>query len=163
MAKVFSVWNGASAATMPVPVTTGAATLKTMIQLATPSTADVAVVEWSWEGDGSAAATPGVVDLQFHAGAATVTAYGAADIKKYSVNDVASLLTLGVTASGFTASAEGTATSFFSIPHQIPPTAGIYIQYPQGREPKVAASTFLGLRNKVPAAINALCSVAWEE
>lgn len=163
MAKVFSVWNGASIAAAPVPVTTGAATLKTMIQLSTPATADVAIVEWSWEGDGFAAAAPGVVDLQFHAGAATVTAYAATDIKKYSVNDVASLLTLGTANSGFTASAEGTATAMFNIPHQIPPTAGIYIQYPQGREPKVAASTFVGLRNKVGTAINAICAIAWEE
>lgn len=163
MAKVYSVWNGASAAAAPVPVTTGTA-IKTMIQLSTVATADLAVVEWSWEGDGFAAAAPGVVDLQFHAGAATVTQYVAADIKKYSANDVASLISLvAVTNSGYTASGEGTATSMFNIPHQVPPTAGFYIQYPQGREPRLAASLYLGLRNKFGTAINAICSVAWEE
>jgi hypothetical protein len=162
MAKVFSVWNGASIAAAPVPVTTGTA-IKTMIQLSTPATADVAIVEWSWEGDGFAAAAPGVVDLQFHSGAATVTAHVAADIKKYSVNDVASLMTLGTANGGYTASAEGTATAMFNVPHQVPPTAGFYVQYPQGREPKIAASSFCGLRNKFGTAINAICSVAWEE
>ena len=163
MAKVYSVWNGASAATMPVPVTTGAATLKTMIQLATPATMDLAIVEWSWEGDGFAAAAPGVVDLLFHAGAATVTSYAVTDIKKYSPFDAPSQIVVTANTSGFSASAEGTSTANFSIPHQVPPTAGIYIQYPQGREPRVPISSFMGLRNKFAAAINATCMVAWEE
>src|SRR5215831_15284722 len=97
MAKSYSVWNGASVTTAaPVPVATGA-TVKTMIQLSTSANSELRVIEWSWEGDASAAATPGRAELLFcGSGAATVTAYVAGDIKKYEPNSVATQLTLGV-------------------------------------------------------------------
>ena len=165
MAKTYSVYNGASPTTAaPTPIATGTA-VKTMIQMSTSANSEARVVEWSWEGDASAAATPGTIELLFHgSGAATVTAYVAGDIKKYEPNQRASLLTLGTANSGFTASVEGTpAGGSFSIPHQSPPTSGFYIQYPLGREPEMAVSTFLRLRNKFAATVNAICLVAWEE
>jgi hypothetical protein len=165
MAKVYSAWNGTSVTTAaPAPVTTGTA-VKTMIQLATTANREARIVEWSWEGDASAAATPGTMELLFHgAGAATVTSYQAGDIKKYDPNGPSSQLSLGVSHSGFTASVEGTpASGTFSIVHQVPPTSGAYFQYPFGREPEVAVSTFVRLRNKFAAAINATCMIAWEE
>lgn len=167
MAKTYSVWNGASTTTAsPAPVTTGAGARKTMIQLSTSANREARVVEWWWEGDASAAATPGKIELFFHgSGAATVTAYVAGDIKKYDPNSVASQLTLGASNSGYTASVEGTPAggTFNAGAHLVPPTSGIYIQYPLGREPEMAVSTFLRLINNVPAAVNALCGVAWEE
>ena len=165
MAKVYSVFNGTSPTTAAAVAVTTGTSLKTMIQLSTSASSEARVCEWWWEGDGSSAATPGTIELLFHgSGAATVTAYGAGDIKKYDPNGRASLVTLGTTASGFTASAEGTpAGGTFAVPHKVPPTSGIYIQYPLGREPEVAASTFLRLRNTLGAAVNALCGIAWEE
>ncbi len=166
MAKVYSVFNGAGPTTAaPVAVTTGTA-VKTMIQLSTSASSEARVVEWWWEGDGSAAATPGTIELMFHStGAGTVTAYTlATDVKKYDPNGRASLITVGTANSGFTASAEGTpATALGSLVHKVPPTSGIYIQYPLGREPEVPASSFCRLRNTLAAAVNAVCGVAWEE
>lgn len=165
MAKVYSVWNGASVTTAaPVPVATGTS-VKTMIQLTPSASSEARVVEWSCEGDASAAATPGTMELLFHgSGAATVTAYVAGDIKKYDPNGRNSLLTLGTTNSGYTASSEGTpAGGSFSIVHQIPPTSGMYVQYPLGREPEAAVSTFLRFRNKFAATVNTICYIAWEE
>ena len=165
MAKVYSVFNGASPTTAaPAPVATGTA-VKTMIQLSTSANREARVVEWSCEGDASAAAVPGTMELLFHgSGAATVTAYVAGDIKKYDPNSVASQLTLGTANSGYTASAEGTpAGGSFSIPHQIPPTSGMYIQYPLGREPEMVVSSFLRFRNKFAASVNTICLIAWEE
>jgi hypothetical protein len=165
MAKSYSVYNGAAVTTAaPVPVATGTA-VKTMIELSTSASSEARVIEWSWEGDASAAATPGVVELLFHStGAATVTAYAAADIKKYDPNSRASLMTLGTANSGYTASVEGTpATTAGSTAHQVPPTSGLYIQYPLGREPEMAVSSFLRLRNKFAATVNAICLIAWEE
>lgn len=166
MAKVYSAFNGAGPTTAaPVAVTTGTV-VKTMIQLATSATCEARVCEWSWEGSASAAATPAVVELMFHSsGAATVTGYTAAtDFKKYDPNARASLLTVGVTASGFTASGEGTpATALGSMPHQIPVTSGMYFQYPLGREPEMATSTICRIRNTVTPAVNAVCFIAWEE
>jgi hypothetical protein len=165
MAKSYQVWNGASVTTAaPAAVATGTA-VKTMIQLATSASSELRVTEWWWEGDASAAATPGVVELMFvTSGAATITAYVAADIKKYDPNGRASLISLGSSSvSGYTASVEGTPVSPFSVPHQVPPTSGIYIQYPLGREPEAPVSTFVRLRNKFGTSINAICAVAWEE
>lgn len=166
MAKVYSVFNGAGPTTAaPSAVTTGTV-VKTMIQLSTSASSELRVVEWWWEGDGSAAATPGTIELMFHSsGAATVTAYTkATDVKKYDPNSRDTLITVGTANSGFTASAEGTpATALGSLVHKVPPTSGIYIQYPLGREPEMAVSTFCRLRNTLGTAVNAICGVAWEE
>lgn len=167
MAKQYSVYNGPAVTTAaPAPVTTGTA-VKTMIQLATSASKEIQVTEWWWGGDASAAATPGTIELMYANNLttpATVTAYVAADIKKYDPNSVASLLTLGTTASGFTASAEGTPVSPFSAgTQQVSPTSGFYIQYPYGARPELPASSLLRLRNKFAAAVNAICGLAWEE
>lgn len=166
MAKMFSCFNGAGPTTAaPVAVTTSTA-VKTMIQISTSASSDALFCEWWWEGAASAAATPAVVELMFHStGAATVTAYTAAtDFKKYDPNSPASLLTVGTSNSGFSASGEGTpATALGSIVHHVPVTSGLYVQYPLGREPRLAVSTFARIRNTVTPAVNALCGVAWEE
>lgn len=165
MAKIYSVWNGASVTTAaPAPVASGTA-VKTMLSLSTSASSEARVVEWSWEGDAAAAATPGTIELLFHgSGAPTVTAYVTGDIKKYEPNQRNSLLTLGTANSGYTATVEGTpAGGTFSIVHQAPPTSGFYIQYPLGREPEIAVSSFMRLRNKFAATVNATCMVAWEE
>lgn len=166
MAKLYQLWNGASVTTAaPAPVTTGTV-VKTMIQIATSANSELRVCEYWWEGDGSAAATPGVVELMFANNLttpATVTAYAAGDIRKYEPNSKNASITLGTTASGYTASAEGTPASAFSIPHQVPPTSGIYIQYPLGREPELPVSSTLRLRNKLGTAVNALCGLTFEE
>lgn len=166
MAKVYQVMNGAApGAAAPVAVTS-AAVIKTMIQMSTSANREARVVEWWWEGDGSAAATPVKVELLRHGTGpcTTVTAYVAADIMKYEPNGVASQMTLGTSNSGYTATAEVTpATTPQSITHFVPPTSGIYLQYPLGREPEMAASTFLRIRNTAGAAINVYCGLAWEE
>lgn len=166
MAKVYGVVNGAGPTTAaPVAVTSGTA-IKTMIQMNTSANRELRVVEWWWEGDAAAAATPIKVELMFHStGAATVTAYTAStDVKKYEPNAPATQITTGTTASGYTASAEGTpATALGAFAHFVPPTSGIYIQYPLGREPEMAVSTFMRLRNTAPAAVNVYCGISWEE
>lgn len=165
MAKSYGVYNGAAVTTAaPVAVTTGTV-VKTMIQLNTSASSEARVTEWWWDGSASAAQAPAVIELLFHAtGAATVTAYAAADIKKYDPNSRASLVTLGTANSGFSASAEGTvATPSGNMVQQIQPTTGFYIQYPLGREPEMAVSSFLRLRNTVNPAVNAICGISWEE
>src|SRR3954467_14445539 len=103
MAKTYAVTNAASPTTAAAVAVTSAAVIKTMIQLSTSANREARVVEWWWEGDASAAATPGKIELLFHgSGAATVTAYVAGDIKKYDPNSVAPAITLGVSNSGYT-------------------------------------------------------------
>ena len=166
MAKIYQVVNGAApGAAAPVAVTS-ATVIKTMLQFSTSANREARVVEWWWEGDASAAATPVKVELLRHGTApcTTVSAYVAGDIMKYEPNSPASQITLGTSNSGYTATAEVTpATAPNSIVHFVPPTSGIYIQYPLGREPEVAVSTFLRIRNTAPAAVNVYCGLAWEE
>jgi hypothetical protein len=166
MAKTYGCYNGPGVTTGAPASVTSSAALKTMIQLSTSASSEARVVEWYWEGDASAAATPGKIELMFHStGAATVTAYVAAtDFKKYDPNGRASLLTVGTTNSGYSASGEGTpATALGVFAHLVPPTSGIYIQYPLGREPEIPASSFCRLRNTLGSAVNVLCGVSWEE
>lgn len=167
MAKQFSVYNGPAVTTAaPAPVATGTS-VKTMIQVATSASKELQVTEWWWGGDAFAAAAPGTVELMFANNLttpATVTAYAAADIKKYDPNSVASLITLGTTASGFTATAEGTPVAPFSAAtQQVSPTSGIYLQYPYGARPELPASGTLRLRNKFGTTVNAICGLAYEE
>lgn len=168
MAKTYAVTNGAApGAAAPVAVTTGTA-IKTMLQISTSASKELRFIEWWWEGDASAAAVPIKVELMRHGTApcTTVTAYVAADVAKINdPNAVASLITLGTSNSGYTATAEVTpATVPVSLEtHFVPPTSGIYIQFPLGREPEIAASTFARVRNTAAAAINVYCGVMWEE
>lgn len=168
MGKVYSVLNGAvPGAAAAVPITTGTA-IKTMMQLATAATRELRVVEWWTEFDGSAAATPIKVELLRHTGGpqTTLTTYAAADIAKVNdPNAVASSVQLGAALSGFgTAAAEVTPTTVSNLAtHLVPPTSGIYIQYPLGREPEVQVSAFLRHRTTAGAAVNCYAGVSWEE
>lgn len=165
--RLYSAFNGAMVTTAgPVGVTTTTA-VKTMMQLSTPSTLSLEVVEWGISLDGSAAATPGRCELvDTVAVAATVTAYVAADITKLTQagNALASGVTLGTGNSGFTASAEGTITATRQMDTQfLPPTAPYIKQFPLERGPEVLASEFLRVRVTFGTAINALCYVVWAE
>lgn len=165
MSKVYQVISS------PQPTAAGAVTratgttVKTLLQIATPSTEDMKIVEWGISFDGSTSATPVLVELIDTNVAATVTAYVAADVIKLNApNDAASLITLGTTASGYNASAEGTITAARSLDTQlIAPSSSYFKQYPLGREPAVAVSRFLRVRVTAPATVNAVAYVTWEE
>lgn len=164
-AKTYKAYNGAMPTTAAlVPVTTGTA-IKTLLQIATPSTEQLRIVEWGITFDGFAAAAPGKVELIETDVAATVTAHVASGIVKVNApNDVPSLVTLGTAATGYTASAESTTTASRLLDYQqISPTGQYVIQYPLGREKEVAASKFLRVRVTFAAAVNAVCWVEWEE
>ena len=154
--------NGVSPTTAAqVAVTTGTA-IKSLLQIATPSTTDIRVIEWGISFDGSAAATPIKVELLQTDVAATVTSvtptiWG-------DPNKPASLCVGGSTATGHTATAEGTITAVRMFDVQfIAPTNQYIKQYPLGREPEIPISKFLRVRVTAGAAVNAYCYVIWEE
>lgn len=148
----------------PVSVTTGTA-VKTLLQIAFPSTNDCLIKAWGISFDGSAAATPGKVELIETDVAATVTALVAADITKYSdPAGRASQITLGTAASGYTASAEGTIAAVRTFDMQlIAPTNQYVYQWPLGQEPYAQLSKFVRVRVTFGAAVNAYCWIIWEE
>ena len=70
---LYIAYNGPSPTTAAqLKVTTGTA-IKTLLQIATPSTREIEVVEWGFSVDGITAATPGIVELLQTDVAATVT------------------------------------------------------------------------------------------
>jgi hypothetical protein len=169
-AKTYAVTNGAApGAAAPATITTGTA-IKTMIQIATNGTTPaIRVVEWWCEFDGTTAATPIKVELMRHTTApqTTLTAYVTADIAR--VNDPNAPLSgvqLGTALSGFsntTTEVTPTGTPVSLETHLVPPTSGIYVQFPLGREPEVQVSAFSRIRTTAGAAVNCYCGVMWEE
>lgn len=165
MPNTYVAFNGPAPTTAALtPVTTGTA-IKTLLQIATPSTCEIRVSEWGISFDGSAAATPIKVELIDTNVAATVTAHVSAGVM--SLNDtgtIASRMTLGTSATGYTATAEGTITAARLLDYQqIAPTGQFVKQWPLGLEPEVAVSRFLRVRVTAAAAVNAVCYVVWSE
>ena len=168
-AKTYAVMNGAApGAAAAVAITTGTS-IKTMLQIATNTTTPaIRFVEWWVEFDGSTAATPIKVELIRNTGGAqsTLTAYVAADIAKVNdPNAPTSSIQLGTALSGFNnTTAEVTPTGAVSLEtHFVPPTSGIYVQFPLGREPEVQVSAFARVRTTAGAAVNCYAGVMWEE
>lgn len=159
--------NGAMPTTAaPVAVGTGAA-IKTLLQIKPGTGAMIEIVEWGISFDGSAAATPGKVELIETDVAATVTAAVTADITKYNdpngpAADTA-LVSLGTAATGYTASVEGSTTAVRIFDLQfLPPTAPYVKQFPLGARPVVNISKFLRVRVTFGAGINAYCYVLFK-
>ena len=165
MRNLYRAYNGAMVTTAaPTKIATGTA-IKTLMQLSTPATAMIVPVAWGIDFDGSAVASGVIVELIETDVAATVTAYVAADITKFTdPNQAASILTLGTANSGFTATAEGTITTTRTADcHIIDPALNFAWQWPLDQEFKVGTSKFLRIRVTAPATVNALCWVIWQE
>lgn len=163
MAKTYRAYNFASpVAATPVLVTTGTA-IKTMLQIATPATEDIEIIEWGVMVDSATVCRVELVDTG--AVAATVTAHVAAGIVPMNAPlGAASVMTLGTGATGYTASAEGTVTATRLLDFTILTNAGKeWHQYPLGRGITVAVSKFLRIRVTSLAATNMACYVEWEE
>lgn len=167
----YRCFNAAMATTAAtVKVTTGTA-IKTMLQLSTPSTRQIQVISWGFTTDAAPATTGvGVVELIQTDVAATVAAHVAAGVQPLDPNAPASLLTLGVANTGFTASAEGTTTAsrLFDVREVDGVSNGAsgnhYVyQFMPDERPIVAISKFLRVRVTYSAAVNMLCWVVWDE
>lgn len=160
----FKTWNGPMPTTAAqAPVTTGTA-IKTMLQLATPSTRQIQLISWGFSCSGAQA---GEIELLQTDVAATVTAHVAAGVQPCSPGQPASLLTLGTAATGYTATAEGatTATRVFDarqVPGVTDQLTWAYQWMPDER-PTVAVSSFLRVRATFGVAVNLLTWVCWDE
>jgi hypothetical protein len=179
MALQYFVQNSAQQTTAaPAKQATGAA-VRTMLQLAPlVSSFPIKLIEWGCSFDGSAAATPGEVEVFACTGAATMTtALGTADVMPWDrleapVNTSGSSgspLSLGTALSGFatTSVTEGTVanTRNFDI-QQIAPTSQYVKQWPLGREPQLGGNSstqeFLRVRMTFGATVNAYIYVIFE-
>lgn len=166
---LYRIFNGPAPTTASqVAVTTGTA-IKTLLQVKPGTTQVARVKEYGISFDGSAAATPGIIELCVTDVAATVTAHVAAGIHKQDSAALASgdpttnLFAVGTTSTGYTATAEGsiTAIRMFDAQH-IAPTNQYVIQCPLGVEWVINPSEFMRIRVKFGAAVNAICYVLIE-
>jgi hypothetical protein len=149
-------------------VTTGTS-IKTMLQIATPSTRQIQILSWGYSLDAVPGSTGGIIELIQTDVGATVTAHVASGVQPLDPNAPASLMTLGTGATGYNATVEGsiTATRSFDT-DQIPPTAGAAsmnydYQFTPAERPIVAVSKFVRVRVTFAAAVNMLCWVCWDE
>lgn len=147
-------------------VTTGTA-IKTLLQIKPSATIVARIVEWGISFDGSAAATPGKVELIETDVAATVTASVANDITKLDSDALSggdpttNLIQAGTSATGYTATVEGSITAVRNLdaPILLPPTSPYVKQFPLGREPIIQVNKFARIRVTFGAAVNAYCYV----
>lgn len=164
----YKAFNGAMPTTAAIPAVATGTNIKTMLQIAPPSTRRVQVVSWGYTLSGLPGAT-GTIELLQTDVAATVTAHVASGIMTLDGGS-ASLVTLGTAATGYTASAEGTTTNAVVFDtDQIPITAGLEpvnydYQFMPDERPIVASSKFLRIRATMPTpGVNMICWVSWLE
>lgn len=167
----YITWNGPAPTTAAQASVTTGTTIKTMLQLATPSTRKLEVVSWGFAVDDPPGADAVIELLQTDA-AATVTAHIASGVPPLDAGTPASLLTLGVAATGYTATAEGavTATRVFeaislsSVSAEAAPVMTYTRQYLPNERPIVDISKFLCVRATTPTtAVDMRCWVIFEE
>lgn len=178
MAKTYIVHNSAMVTTAaPVKQPTGAA-IRTMMQLAPGAGGftSIRVIEWGCSFDGSAAATPGIVELVDTGtvfATALSTAYAAADIQTWGdPNALANTagtgglpLNLGTGLSGFSTAAvtEGSpSTTRMGDVQLIAPTNQYIKQFPLGREFEVKSGNALRVRATFATTVNMLCYIIFE-
>ncbi len=166
---LFTIFNGAMQTTgAPTKVATGTSN-KTMLQVK-PANVPGRIVEWGCSFDGSAAATPGVVELIDTATvAATVTASVAADITQVDAEAVhaninSTFFTLSTITTGYTATIEGSVATVRNLaaPQLIAPTNQFIEQFPLGYRPYLIVANYMRIRMTFGTTINAFCYVSIE-
>jgi len=160
---LFLIGNGPMQTTAAFATVTTGTAIKTLLQVKPSATIVAKVVEWGISFDGSAAATPGKVELIETDVAATVTASVANDITKLDSDALSggdpttNLIVVGTTSTGYTATTEGSITTIRNLagPQLIAPTSQFIQQFPLGREPVIQISKFARIRVTFGSAVNA--------
>lgn len=167
----YKSWNRPMQTTAAIAKITTGTTIKTMLQVATPSTRQMQLISWGYSMDTAPATTGvGVIELIQTDVAATVTAHVASGVQPLDPNAPASLVTLGTAATGYTASVEGSITTVrtFDAQEIIGVSDGMQqnwyaYQFMPDERPIVAVSSFLRVRVTFSAAVNMICWVCWDE
>ncbi len=165
---VYTAFNGPMPTTAAqASVTTGTA-IKTMLQIATPASRKLQIIAWGFSFDDPPGAD-GVVELLETDVAATVTAHIASGVQPEDPGDPASLVTLSTSATGYTATAEGsiTATRTFDAV-SLSSVSGESIlsggrEWLPNRGPIIPVSKFLRVRVTTPTtATDMRCWIKWQ-
>ena len=163
MATLYWAQNCAFSTTAaPVKVATGTA-IKTHLQVATPATQRIKIVEWGFSLDTPASASIVAVELvQTDVAATTGTAITPQPYD--DANDPPSFCIGGTALTCFQPTVEGstTVTRAGALKLIVPPY-DYEKQWPLGREFSVPVSRFLRIRMTATVTCNAYCYIIWEE
>lgn len=169
----YIAWNSPMVtATSMVPVTTGTS-IKTMLQLATPSTRQISIISWGWMIDQLPTTTlVGKIDLIESDTGATITQHVAAGLQPLLPGVPASQLLVSTTSqTGYTSSSETAPTVTRTLAQAqingitslgMTPANNPY-QFLPNEQPVVAVSKFVRIRATFGSAVNMLCWIDWEE
>lgn len=165
---IYTAWNAAFSTTTGVAGGTSyAAGAKCAIQLEVPSTLRVQILEWGISFDGSAAATPAVVELVQASAASTMsTAHTTSSVVAQGTDGAAtSRLTYGTTAdTGYGNGAITTNTTEIVFDKQyIAPTNQYIKMWPLGEQPMSDTTKWVQLRINTTATVNALAYIRFRE
>lgn len=158
--KIYNNQMATTAAQAAVALPT--AGVKTMLQLAPPSGVYEKVVSWGYTITAASVLT--TVELIQTDVAATVTAHVAAGVQPLDQAGPASQLTLGASATGYTASAEGsiTTTRQFDVQDVAatnPTNLSYFYQFMPDERPIIKPSTFLRVRATATTATGSI--ICW--
>lgn len=159
---IYLIGNGPMQTTASFAVVSTGTSIKTLLQV--KPIVPMRIIEWGCSFDGSAAATPGKVELIETDVAATVTAAVAADITAIGpgVADAVAagtVFTLSTLGTGYTSSVEGSIAAVRNLdgPQLIAPTTQFIKQFPLGQEPVIQIGKFGRIRVLFGTAVNAYC------
>jgi len=165
----YIIWNGPMPTTAAQQAVTTGTAIKTMLQLATPSTRQCQVIAWGYSLDDPPGADA-VIELIQTDVAATVTAHVALGVQPLDPNAPPSLLTLSTLATGYTSTNEGviTATRTFDVVSLSSVSGESPLdqvrEFPYWRAPIVAVSKFLRVRATTPTtAVDMRCWICIDE
>jgi hypothetical protein len=168
-ATTYLIYNSSLATTAaPVKQPTGSA-VRTMMLLKMGAGVYSRIIEWGCSFDGSAAATPGQVELFETTVAATMsTAFVNADIQRFgnangpaqgdTANIPVDVTSTGTAGFATAAVTEGTVANYRGFDLQlIAPTNQYVKQWPLGREPDLKAGNFTRVRVTFGTTVNMYC------
>lgn len=166
----YRAYNAAMATTAATATVTTGTAIKTMLQIATPSTRQLMILGWGYSVEEPPGADS-IFELLQTDVAATVTAHSASGVQPLDASLPASLMTLGTSATGFTGTAEGsiTATRTFDevTMSSVSAEAAPFMKYEKRWEfdnPIVPVSKFLRVRVTTPStAVDMRCWIEWME
>lgn len=167
----YRAYNSAMATTAAVATVTTGTSIKTMLQIATPSTRLAMILGWGFSIEEPPGADS-IFELLQTDVAATVTAHGATGVQPLDAGMPASLMTLGTSATGFTATAEGsiTATRMFdevtmsSVSAEAAPFMKYEKRWDNWDGPIIPISRFVRVRATTPTtAVDMRCWIEWAE
>lgn len=162
----YRTWNGPAPTTAAqAAVGTGTA-IKTMLQVATPSTRQIQLISWGYSID---SLQSGVVELlQTDVAASAGAAHVAAGVQPLDPNAPPSLMSLGTALTGYSFGTENTTTASRvfdaqQVASSSPANLAYFYQWMPDERPIVAVSKFLRVRATFGTSVNARVWVCWDE